>query len=119
MTLPTDVINIILSYGDVIVTEKYKRVLCQLDYFIKEFNYQRLINNYSSWFDTDHTHFKLFAFMKTSIERDLAGLAVCEKYHFYHYNEHTDESLSINPNFINLNILSKNRYYLLNYYDVE
>ena len=38
MVLPLHIRNIILSYGDVVVTNKYRLVLDQLEYLVTEFN---------------------------------------------------------------------------------
>lgn len=48
--LPEDIINEIMSYGDVNVTLKYKGVLNQLNYYRKEFDYQRKKHKTGCWY---------------------------------------------------------------------
>ena len=44
MDLPSELVAEILSYGDVMVTQKYDGVLRQLKYHTKEFHYHRNYN---------------------------------------------------------------------------
>jgi hypothetical protein len=47
--LPEYIRTEILSYGDVAVTNKFKQVLCQLQYNFKEYTYQTTENSLSCW----------------------------------------------------------------------
>ena len=41
MNIPHDIVDEILSYGDVNVTQKYNNIVRQINYLSNEFNYQR------------------------------------------------------------------------------
>lgn len=59
--LPMDVIDHILSYGDPEVTMKYKAVINQINYYIKEYDYLRHqeLNFYYNWRKEDIIYFIL------------------------------------------------------------
>lgn len=68
MELPNDIINEILSYGDVDVTQKYEGVLLQLKFYIKEFNYHRK-QPYNIWSTYDDYEYKIYALTKNRIKK--------------------------------------------------
>tara|TARA_Y100000389_G_scaffold27785_1_gene23801 strand:+ start:1970 stop:2350 length:381 start_codon:yes stop_codon:yes gene_type:complete len=86
--LPEDTINKILSYGDPINTQKYKCVLEQIIYYIREFNYHRT-NNYRPfcrWYNVSETDYYRYAlrevFLKKHVNKYYGDLNMN-----YHSNE--------------------------------
>jgi hypothetical protein len=65
ITLPDDVIEHILSYGDPIINEKYTLVVIQIDYLNNEFNYNRL-KPYNVWYGYPEEWFKKYALNKNN-----------------------------------------------------
>ena len=63
--LPDDVIDIILSYGDPIITQKYSFVMKQLEYLMNEFNYKR-IKLFNTWYGYHEYHFKYYILYKNN-----------------------------------------------------
>jgi len=60
--LPKDIIDIILSYGDPIVNQKYFFVMKQFRFLKKEFNYKRL-QPYNKWYhyrESEFMHYILY-----------------------------------------------------------
>lgn len=68
MELPNDIINEILSYGDVDVTQKYEGVLLQLKFYRKEFNYYRKRPN-NIWSAYADYEYKIYALTKSKIKK--------------------------------------------------
>ena len=68
MELPNDIIDEILSYGDVDVTQKYEGVLLQLNFYIKEFNYHRKQPN-NVWSTYADYEYKIYALTKSKIKK--------------------------------------------------
>ena len=68
MKLPNDIIDEILSYGDVDVTQKYEGVLLQLNFYIKEFNYHRKKPN-NVWSTYADYEYKIYALTKSKIKK--------------------------------------------------
>ena len=71
MYIPPELVAEILSYGDVIVTQKYDGVLRQLKYHKKEFEYHRNYNTRSQWYYKPTTHYKFYILMKNQIKNHL------------------------------------------------
>jgi hypothetical protein len=71
MDLPSELVAEILSYGDVMVTQKYDGVLRQLKYHTKEFHYHRNYNPKSQWYYKPTTHYKFYILMKNQIKMNL------------------------------------------------
>ena len=63
--LPDDIINEIISYGDVNVTQKYKGVIIQLNYYKKEFDYQRKSHKNGYWYGVSGDHYNLYILYKS------------------------------------------------------
>jgi len=61
----------ILSYGDVIVTQKYDGVLRQLKYHKNQFMYHRNYNRISQWYLKPESYYVLYILMKNSIKSHL------------------------------------------------
>ena len=64
-TLPDDIIEHILSYGDPIVNEKYTLVVIQIEYLKNEFNYNRS-KPYNVWYGYKESEFKNYALCKNN-----------------------------------------------------
>ena len=71
MDLPMELVYEILSYGDVVVTEKYESVLRQLKYHTKEFQYHRNYNPLSQWYFKPDSYYTLYILMKNKIKMHL------------------------------------------------
>ena len=71
MDLPMELVYEILSYGDVVVTEKYESVLRQLKYHTKEFQYHRNYNPLSQWYFKPDSYYTLYILMKNQIKMHL------------------------------------------------
>jgi len=69
--LPSELVAEILSYGDVMVTQKYDGVLRQLKYHTKEFHFHRNYNPLSQWYYKPATHYKFYILMKNQIKMNL------------------------------------------------
>lgn len=67
MELPDELVDLILSYGDVVVTERYKGVLLQLKYYTKEFKYQQN-NPYGLWYECPNFYYIGFTLTKNRIK---------------------------------------------------
>jgi hypothetical protein len=65
ITLPDDVIENILSYGDPIINEKYTLVVIQIEYLNNEFNYNRS-KPYNVWYGYSEESFKKYALCKNN-----------------------------------------------------
>jgi len=63
--LPKDVIDIILSYGDPIINEKYSFVMKQIEYLKREFNYKRL-QPYNIWYHYTESDFMEYILYKNN-----------------------------------------------------
>lgn len=70
VNLPDDVIDIILSYGDPIINQKYSFVMKQLEYLMNEFNYKRK-NRFNTWHGYHEYHFKYYILYKNYSKRAL------------------------------------------------
>jgi hypothetical protein len=68
--LPDDVIDLILSYGDPIVNQKYIFVMKQLRFLKKEFNYKRL-QPYNTWHGYKESEFKHYILYKNNSKNSL------------------------------------------------
>lgn len=71
MSLPDEIIEEILSYGDVEVTQKYHGTLRQMKYHIKEFQYQQDQNKRSQWYRKPMSYYTLYILMKNNIKLHL------------------------------------------------
>lgn len=65
ITLPDDVINNILGYGDPIVNENHTLVVIQIEYLKNEFNYNRS-KPYNIWYGYTESEFKKYALCKNN-----------------------------------------------------
>ena len=70
MILPDDVINEIMNYGDVNVTLKYIGVINQLNYYKKEFDYQRKNHKNGYWYGLSNNDYKLYVIYKSKDKYD-------------------------------------------------
>lgn len=68
MELPNEVVDIILSYGDVVVTQRYHGVLCQLKYYEREFDWQHNYNTRSIWYWRATNTYPAFVLMKNRLK---------------------------------------------------
>lgn len=66
MELPDDIIELILGYGDVVVTQRYTSVMLELEYYHCEFNYQTADIGSATWYRKPACYFPLFVFNKSS-----------------------------------------------------
>jgi hypothetical protein len=111
MDLPMDLVYEILSYGDVVVTEKYEGVLRQLKYHKKEFMYQRNNNPLSQWYFKPDSYYTLYILMKNQMKKHLDKYIYTSKpSRMYNINcvftQNYDTNLLINyNNMIDINIL--------------
>ena len=64
MNIPHDIVDEILSYGDVNVTQKYNNIVRQINYLSNEFNYQRKKNRTSIWYNKSKHSIMYFINMK-------------------------------------------------------
>lgn len=71
MELPDEVVDIILSYGDVIVTQRYCGVIRQLNYYMSEFDWQHNHNSRSIWYLRPPNYYPCYALMKNNMKRHL------------------------------------------------
>ena len=71
MMLPDDVINEIMYYGDVNVTLKYIGVINQLNYYKKEFDYQRKNHKNGYWYGLSNHDYKLYVLYKSKDKYDM------------------------------------------------
>lgn len=69
--LPDEIVEEILSYGDVCVTQKYQGTLQQIKYHIKEFQYQQEKNKRSQWYRKPMSYYTLYILMKNNIKLHL------------------------------------------------
>ncbi|MGA1047991.1 MAG: hypothetical protein ACO3UU_08260, partial [Minisyncoccia bacterium] len=71
MELPDEIVDLILSYGDVLVTQRYCGVIRQLNYYKNEFSYQ-IKNPWSHhWRNKPAFYYPLFIFTKCKIKKNL------------------------------------------------
>ena len=97
--LPEDAINTILSYGDPDNTQKYKRVLEQISYYIREFNYHRT------------NHFRPFCRWYNVLETDYYRYALRQVFLKKHVNKYYGD-LNIN---YHSNATNRPRFTIINY----
>ena len=71
MYIPPELVAEILSYGDVMVTQKYDGVLRQLTYHKNQFMYHRNYNRISQWYLKPESYYVLYILMKNSIKSRL------------------------------------------------
>jgi len=71
MYIPPEIVDEILSYGDVMVTQKYDGVLRQLKYHKNQFMYHRNYNRISQWYLKPESYYVLYILMKNSIKSHL------------------------------------------------
>ena len=71
--LPYDLIHEVVSYGDPIITVKYRNVLDQLIYYKKEFDYNR--NNTSRpnrrWYNVSENDYYKYALRETFLKKNV------------------------------------------------
>lgn len=119
MNLPIEIVNEILSYGDVEVTQKFECVLRQLKYHKSEYDYQRSSNKKSEWYYRPSTHFKLYILMKNQIKQNIYKFIFTYKLNsFYNINfifQHTLTNTQLH--FVNYN--SENMFSILNIMDYQ
>jgi hypothetical protein len=68
MELPTELVDLILSYGDVEVTQRYDGVIRQLKYFVREFDWQHNHNKLSVWYYRPTNVYPCFVLMKNRMK---------------------------------------------------
>lgn len=72
MELPDEIIDLILSYGDVVVTQRYHAVVRQLKYLEEEFSYQ-IKNPWSyHWRNKPRYYYPMYIFTKCNIKQQLS-----------------------------------------------
>jgi hypothetical protein len=71
MELPDEIVELILSYGDVVVTQRYCGVIRQLNYISAEFYWQNNHNTRSIWYYRPPGFYPVYILMKNIIKKNL------------------------------------------------
>lgn len=71
ISLPDELIDEILSYGDIESHLKMNSVIIQINYYSKEFDYHRNRNRFSPFYQCPKTKYPQFAFRQIENKKDL------------------------------------------------
>ena len=64
LKLIPEIQELIISYGDPEISQKMKQIFRQINYYQREFTYQRTINKHSIFYNKNENYFHFYAFIK-------------------------------------------------------
>lgn len=111
-----EIVNEILSYGDVEVAQKFECVLRQLKYHKSEYDNNRSTNRISGWYYSTPYHFKLYILLKNRIKQNIDKHIFTNKLNSFYDIDITEDTLTKTQlHFVNHN--NENKFSILNSMD--